>query len=255
MKRGLGIFLGLALVAPVLVGAARADEPDMRVDARVVLHAYRAIVEDEIADIVTGLRTLAQTEEARSASWDRAAGPLSAFAKMVPGRNVFLFLPDGAYYIVGTGLQQRKVDDRPYFKQLFAGHVVKGELVVSRSSGKKISVIGVPVESDGKVVAAVGASIDLEAFSNEIDRHLQLPANMVFFALDGHGRVALSRTANYILELSAKLGSDTLAAATADMLAKPEGQVRYRLENAERTVVFEKSREVPWVFALGVVGP
>ena len=256
MKRLIGLVTGILLLAPVLAGAARADEPMApQLDARIALHAYRALVEDELGDTLNGLKALAKTAEIQSADWERAKAPLTQFAKALVGHTVFLAEPDGTYYTTERGLIPQKLSDRAYFPRLLAGHDVAGDLVISRSTGKKAVVVAVPILREGHVVGAVGASIDLEMLSQWIDRDLQLPKSVVFFALDHEGRVALNRDATLIMKEAAKLGGESLAAAMAEMQAKPEGVVRYDFRDAHRVVVFEKSKHISWVFALGSVQP
>lgn len=247
----IGIFLFFTLGA-----VAHADDgKELQLDGRIALHAYRAIVEDELGDALNGLRSLAQTDDVQSANWDRAKASLTQFAKELPGHTVFLAQPDGTYFTVERGLIPQKLNDRDYFSGLFAGHDVIGVPVVARSTGNKAAVLAVPVMKDGKVVAALGASIDLELLSKHIDEILQLPKDVVAYAIDLNGQTVMHRDPALIFAYAAKMGSESLAAAMAEMVAKPEGAARYNFRDTNRAVIFERSRKLPWVFAIGSIQP
>ncbi len=113
-----------------------------------------------------------------------------------------------------------------------------GDLVVSRSTGKRSTVIAVPVLHGSRVVGALGASISMEKVADLIDHATGFPPQVMFYALDAHGMIALHREPGLLFEFAPELGGPTLSAAVHEMLAKPEGAVRYEFQGAEREAIF-----------------
>ena len=72
-----------------------------------------------------------------------------------------------------------------------AGNKVLGDLVVSKSTGKKSLIVAVPVRSDGEVIGGVGATIFLENLSELLAEELGLSPGMTFYAVTSEGEVAL----------------------------------------------------------------
>src|SRR5512144_1047273 len=74
-------------------------------DARVALRTYAALVEQHLSATLTGLATVAATEEAASGEWERIKIPLSEVSHRIPTNAAVWFLrSDGSYYTVEHGL-------------------------------------------------------------------------------------------------------------------------------------------------------
>lgn len=248
-----GLFV-LALVSlPTCARSAGAAEGSFMLDARVTLRAYTALVESHFEGVLDGAQTLAATSDAKSGDWARIKGPLSIYARGVPTvAAVWFARPNGSYYTLKKGLTGQNVKDRAYFSHLMSGEDVEGDLVVSRSTGRKSVVIAAPIKKNGKIIGAFGVSISVEKLAAMIDARLELPADIVFYALDAEGRTALHRDSKLMFEFPSEMGSATLSGAVKEMLSKPEGVVHYRFRGSTRVVVFERSKLTGWVFALGL---
>jgi hypothetical protein len=136
-----------------------------------------------------------------------------------------------------------------------AGEAVTGSLVVSRSTGRSVAIVAVPVRGEGgRVVGALGASVHLDSLSARLAREMLLPDDVVFYAIDSVPLGALNRDPGLIFTEPLKLGPD-LARAIREMLAQEEGLVSYRFRNSVRTVRFRKSPVTGWWYALGVMHP
>jgi methyl-accepting chemotaxis protein len=245
----------MALVPFVLVRTARADD-GFPLDARVTLHAYRAVVEARLEGVLGAARTLAATEEARSGDWARIRGPLEALAAGTDlEAAVWYARPDGGYSTVHEGATGQSLRDRAYFPTLLAGRDVTGALVVSKSTGKRSLIVASPVLVDGKVTGAVGVSLDATLLAASLDRAMRFPADVVFYALDAQGQTALHRAGELIFVFPSDVGSATLSDAVRTMLARPEGVVRYEYAGAGKTALFERSPLTDWVFVLGQSHP
>ena len=242
------VFVVLALV---IAPQALAAEPAPPLDPAVGLKAVAGLVDQDLADTRVALRALAATEEARSGDWSRIKGPLTVFAQAQPeAAAVWYARPDGSFTTTAAGPTGRSLKDRAYFHDLMAGRETTGELVISKTTGRNIVVVAVPVRANGRVTGALGATLDLEKVSRRVDGELGLPPGVMFYALDETGRTALHRETSRIFEKPAEGQSPSLAAAVKEMLAKPEGTVSYEFQGAQRTAIYRRSRETRWVYAL-----
>lgn len=247
-----GLFILSLIALPTCARSADAVSSGFTLDSRVALRAYTALVESHFEGILDGAQTLAATGDVQSGDWARIKVPLAVYARGVPTAAAVWFMrPDGSYYTLEKGLTDQNVKDRDYFPHLMTGQDVEGVLVVSRSTGRKSVVIGVPVMKSGKVIGALGVSVSVEKLAAMVDARLKLPAHIVFYALDAKGRTALHRDSHLMFEFPSEQGSETLSGAVKEMLSKPEGVVHYQFRGSARVAVFEASKPTGWVFVLG----
>lgn len=232
------------------------DETPQQVDARVALHGIRALAEWRLRDVAGALSVIAATDAAKSGAWDNMKGLLQALgATNIPANAIWFVRPDGFYYSVELGFTNLNLSDRSYFPGLMAGQTVLGTLVISRSSGKRSVIVAQPVRNGNQVIGGVGVSYSVDQLSQEIDQTMQLPAAAVFYALDGSGQTALHRSPTLMFEYPSDMGSETLKAAVEQMLSQPSGTVEYVFQNMRKTVLFERSAVLGWVFAVGFSAP
>lgn len=232
------------------------DATPQQVDARVALHGIRALAEWRLRDVAGALSLIAATDAAKSGAWDNMKGLLEALAATnIPANAIWFVRPDGFYYTVELGFTGLNLSDRSYFPGLMAGQTVLGTLVISRSTNKRSVIVAQPVRAGTQVVGAVGVSYSVDQLSAEIDQTMQLPGAAVFYALDSLGQTALHRNPALMFEYPSDMGSATLQAAVAQMLSQPSGSVEYDFQNMHKTVLFERSSVLGWVFAVGFSAP
>ncbi len=131
-----------------------------------------------------------------------------------------------------------------------AGKEVAGDLVISKSTSKRSAIIAVPVQQHGRVIGALGVSVAMEKVAASIDEKIGFPKQVIFYALDQRGEIALHRESNLLFEFATELGGPSLAAAVKAMLSQPEGVVHYEFQGAEREAIFRKSATTGWAYAL-----
>lgn len=258
------LLAGSISFAAALPGQASAARPDQgrsepqsfSIDARTMLRTYAAAVDENLSAALTGLAAVAATGDAASGQWARLRGPLSTVSgKVTANAAIWFARPSGSYYTVQKGLTGLSLADRAYFPRLMAGHDVFGDLVVSKSTGKRSCIVAVPIRSHGHVIGALGASIDLSKLSQWVNTVMALPATMVFYALNAKGETTLHRQTASIFAFPSDMGSPTLEGAVRTMLRSPRGSVTYVYKGTRRTVVFERSAPTGWIFALGAATP
>ena len=223
------------------------------VELRLLLNAFSALAEDNIEGILRSLKLLSNTSEVMSGEWDAMKGLLGEFSKSdIHAAAVWFVRPDGSYYTVEQGLTNKNLRDRSYFPGLMSGNDVKGDLVISKSTGKRAAIIAVPVKKEGKMIGALGVSLSVEGMSGMLEKKMDLPEQIFFYALDAEGQTSLHKISSLLFAFPSDMGSKSLKNAVKEMLSKNEGTVHYEFFG-EKTVVFKRSPLTGWVFAMGYV--
>ena len=180
---------------------------------------------------------------AKSADWARISGRLAAVQHVnVPGLYWFA-LSDGSYWSVAQGRATGNLSDRAYWPQLMAGHLVLGDLVASKATGKSTAIVAVPVRNTtGLVVGAVGSSIYLDSLSLLIKREIDLQPGLLFFSVDATPIGALQDDPDQIFLDPYNLGEPELERAIREMLTREEGVVNYHFRGKARTVLLRRDK-------------
>ena len=246
-----GVLLALAGAAPA---RAQASGVAFTTDGRVALEACRTVVEEHLGGILRAAKAVAATSDARSGQWARVKPALAELGADTPTTAAVWFArPDGAYDTVQAGLVHETIRDRAYFPGLMAGGTVRGDLVISKSTGHRAAIVATPVKRGGKVMGAIGASVDVRQLSELVYGRAGLPADLVFYALDAHGQTALHRDPARMFEHPSDLGDPSLRSAVTTILSKDKGQVDYDFQGAHRVALFDRSPFTGWTFVLASI--
>ena len=223
MKKVIGV-VGMCLVLLVVAFGCGGKGTTPKMDIEMGVSTLVALADSHIGSCVNSMELLAITREVQSGNWEEMAGLLTKVDQIqVPGTRWFV-LPDGSYSTVELGKTDKNLSDRAYFPRLMAGNNVLGDLVVSKSTGKKSLVAAVPVIREGKVIGGLGTSIFLNDLSNILTEELKLSDDMLFYAVTAENEVALHSNAELILQENIDL---------------------------PKNVVFKTSPLTGWRFALG----
>jgi hypothetical protein len=233
-----------------------APSPCFKEYASTILSSFMALTEQHIRTVEHELAVLSMTEEVKSADWEKMRGILDTYQDSGFPGIVWFVLPDGNYYSLETGLVGKKLSERKYFPGLMSGKSVAGDLVFSRSTGKKSVIVAVPVKRNGVVVGGLGASVFLDDLSQRINDALSLPENLLFYALAPDGTATLNRNTRLNFMDPKAQGSKSLTLAAEKMLSTTEGAVTYEFEKRPRYVIYRTSALMGWKFAVGIkLGP
>ena len=257
-------ILGLVVVVLVAGGRASAQQPveprgqgakaAFSVDGQVALHSFMSLGDGHLQELADVLQLLAETDDVRSAQWQRIRGPLAGAAPRVVPAVLWFAEPSGAY---STLAKERAGDlkDRAYFSRVLKGERVVGDLVVSRSTSRNTAIVAVPVRGGGgAVVGVLGASVHLDSLGALIRREMGgLDGNLRFFAIDSTPIGALNSDPALIFTEPMKLGDEGMRNAFTEMLTRSEGAVTYTFQGRERTMLYRKSPVTGWWYAFGVV--
>jgi len=200
------------------------------------------------------IRALSALPQVRSAKWEIMKDLVSAFQETWKDSGVYWFaLPDGRYYTVGKGLMEVTLQDRPYFPKVMAGEAVVGELVVSRSTGRKSTAVAMPVfDSRGRVAGALGATLFLEKLSEDLTASLSLPEGTLFYVLGQDGTTALHMKLELVFDNPLEKDSPSLKAAAGKMLSTDSGEVEYTFNGYKKRVRYAASKLTRWRYAFGM---
>ena len=223
-----------------------------KIDGETGVSGAVALADNHIQSLVSSMQVLAMTDEIRTGSWEGMSGLLSRLEQDQIPAAVWFALPDGSYYTVDQGKAAGNLSDRSYFPKVMSGATAIGDLVVSKSTGKKVVIATVPVKNNGQVIGALGASVYLDDLSKILVSELELPDNMVLYAVNEQGNITLHSDSQWIMQKAADLGSKTFADAIEEMLLKKEGNVNYEFQGMSENVVFKTSPLTGWSFALGL---
>lgn len=232
--------------------AANNAVPTVAVDGTVALASLVTISDGHLLKIADQFKILATRQEVIKGDW----GKIKPLLAKVSDRNVPALLwfayPSGDYRTVQHDGANLNLRSRPYFPRLLAGQTVIGDLVVSKSTGKNIAVVAVPVFQQKKVVGVLGASVYLDKLSERIKQEMALPPNMIFYSFDSKPLLALVWDQGLIFSEPKALGEE-VDKAFREMVKKEEGTITYSFRGKTRHVLFKKSPMTNWRYAIGLV--
>jgi hypothetical protein len=211
----MGTCLALLLL---VVGCGGCDESAVKIDGKVGVSAAVALTEARVEGLVGTMEVMALTDEVQSADWDNMVDMLTKFELSNIPLVAWFALPNGSYYTVDAGLASGNLSDRPYFPRVMAGEVVVGDLLVSKSTGVESMMATVPVKDNGEVVGALGVSVFLEQLSQLTAADLQLPNDMVLYAVNEDGVIALHTDTDLIMGNASDLDIPEKAVSQASSL-------------------------------------
>ncbi len=219
-----------------------------------VLAAMVHYVDGLILDQERVLKALALLPQVQAGDWAGMEKTIAAFQQVWGDSGAYWFaLPDGQYYTVEKGLIDQTLADRPYFAELLAGKAVVGALVVSRSTGKKSTVIAIPIMNERRqMIGALGATLFLEPLDEMLASEMSLPEGAIFYALGKDGTTVLHQRLDMVFDNPLMKDSASLKAATEKMLSTDSGEVEYDYNSFRKRVRYMASPLNGWRYAVGI---
>lgn len=248
------VFAMATLAAIVLAGFASAAVPaTFNVDARVVVASLASIVDGHFRTMEDSLDLVAATPEARSGDWAQIRPLLARAGKINVEAGLAYATPSGSFWTIAQGHQTVNIADRPYFTAAMAGKTVVAEMVLSRTTGRPVANIAVPVkDASGKVTGIVIAAVYLDSLSKLVQHEMALDSHDIFFSFNANALVGLNWDQKQIF-LEARTLSPDIDRAFGQMLAHDSGVESYTHRGATRTIVYRKSNYTGWWYAFGIV--
>lgn len=218
---------------------------------KTTLNAASSYLDTVMMNTLASLELIASTPEAKNGDWKAIKHYLKQLEAVTPG-VYFYVLPDGNYYSIALDYTNLNLNNRGYFKSLFAGNPIKGFPIYSRSSGKKSALMAAPIVTDGKVTGALGASVFLDELHDKLNREFALPDEYTWFVLNSEGMMMLDNDSDFIFMNALKQGSESLHNAVSEALKNKSGPVQYELESL-RHGYYQKLPNMEWWMFLAKV--
>lgn len=203
--------------------------------------------EERVHGIMTSLRILSESPEVKSGEWTAMKPLLSAFNANYEGLAIYI-LPDGGYYSVQRNWTGLNLSDRGYLPALKEGKDVKGYQVMSRSTGKRSVVFGVPVWNEEEIRGFVGLSAFFQEWNSALISEFGELDNVHFYAFDSKNSLALTDNTELLLGaldvkvpgLSKKLSS----------LNSERGSFLFVTYDRLNVAEYRKSDKTGWTFVI-----
>jgi len=213
-KVSLASCVALVMAALVLVPGTAVGS-SFSVDGAVAVSAAVGLAEAHLGGLLQMMEVLASTADLQVGVWGGMRDLLAQFEELPISFNAWFLLPDGGYYKVATGLTGGNLSDRAYFPRVMAGETTIGDLVVSKSTGRKSMIMTVPIERNGAVIGALGVTVYLDDLSRQLVDTLALPEGVVFYAETADGLIALHSDPAVLLEDVSAAGVDGILTVRA----------------------------------------
>lgn len=243
--------LALSGVCGVRPACAPAQSPVLRINADVALSSLISLSDGHLRKLADTMQLVADRVSAHPVEWTRVRPELERLRPMNIACVLWFALPDGSYWTIDGGRQNANLRSRAYFARLLAGNVVLGDLVVSKSAKKAVTIVAVPIVAHHTVVGALGASVYLDSLSAELRREMDLGSDTIFYSFDSDAVIALNWDKTLIF-LKPRSMSRDLDRAFGEMLAGTHGVETYVFRGRRRTVLYRKSNVTGWWYAFGL---
>jgi hypothetical protein len=198
-------LLGILLVVSV-AGLVVQAQDDFSLNAAFGVRAIRVLTESYINGLIDSMHVMTATADLRTGDWDQMKGLLAQFEVDELSYNAWFLKPDGSYYKVENGLASANLSDRGYFTRVMAGETTLGDLLVSRSTGRKSMILTAPITNGPSVIGALGVTLYLDDFCTLIHDKLRLPDGIGFYAYDEASVISMHANPALLLEPLASSG-------------------------------------------------
>jgi hypothetical protein len=235
-----------------LPDTGRTAAPTITIEDRVALASLITISDGHLIKIADEFKLLSTRKEVVAGDWVKIKELLAKVSAGNVQALMWFAHPSGKYRTVQQDLVNANIKSRPYFSRVMAGKTVVGDLVVSKSTGKNVTVVAVPVFKGKRVVGVLGCSVYLDKLSERIKGEMELPANMIFYSFDATPLLALVWDQGLIFSQPKDLGEE-VDKAFREMLNKDQGAVTYSFRGKTRNVIFKKSPVTSWWYAIGLL--
>ncbi len=139
------------------------------------------------------LHDLASNPRVQTGNWWQMESPLKEAQALVPESLLILFAsPDGSYNATNSG--RGSVQDRTYFKKIMeeGAPYYLDEPVISKSTGKPIIVLAVPLEGKGVRKGVLAMALDVGAVTAILRKVVEEDEQRIVSPASGSGLVSAS---------------------------------------------------------------
>lgn len=187
--------------------------------------------------------TLSNVDEVRHFDIKKTDNLLKQIVNENPSiAQIYLMDKEGMQYYKSSHLDTLgSRADRDYFQMAILGRIYISDVVVSRSTGKAITVVAVPIYDAEEIIGVLGASIDLTKVDHFITTYNYEKAGYAFI-VDKNGKIIIHPNEEYIDSI---LDISDLEPVKA-VLSGSSGIGRYLYKEEERLVAYASMKEMGW---------
>ncbi len=161
-------------------------------------------------------------------------------------------LPDGSY--INSSGATGSLADRDYFKKAVKGEPAISDPMVSRSTGRMVSVVAVPVKVDNRVVAVLYGATDMQKITAEV-MGVKVGKTGYAYAVQGDGTVIMHPNKDLVMKYNPVKDEKTpaLAAATNRAIKGESAVVTYEFQGINKMMAFAPIPGTKW--SISISGP
>ena len=215
-------------------------------NAKKIVNSYSNKIGNWFYERMNEISIYASINEVKSMQWDKMETFLKKEAEKKKDTYLFFFVSDsnGNY---NTTLKRNAgtISDREYFKKIISeGVSLVSEPVISKSTGKQISVVASPIRNDkNEVVGIMAGTLDLIKLYKWIGDFKLDHTDSYSYIIDANGLVITHPNINYIMQLDLSLEHNNFDKKVLNkMLTSNEGVVHYDFNGIKSFAYF---KEIP----------
>ena len=181
-------------------------------------------------------------------------GPYLTFLKREHGRyeNYGFVFPDGTFY--DDAGNKGSLKEREYIQTALRGTVAVSDPVVSRGSGKLVTVVAVPVKVGNQVVGAVFGAINLDSMTEKV-MSIKVGKSGYATLLRADGLAIIHPDKNFVLKANPVTDTNfpaELRAVFARVITGEKGVTEYSYAGIPRMLAFTPISGAKWFVSLNV---
>lgn len=166
--------------------------------------------------------------------------------------NMAYIMPDGTFY--DNGGNTGNLSQREYFKKAMQGEAAVSDPVISRATGKMVTVVAVPVKTDGKVTGVLFGTIGMEDILKKISA-IKAGQTGYAYVLQADGLVVIHPDKEIAMKANAVKdeGFPKEFRSVNERIVKGEaGVAEYEYAGTAKMVAFAPVRGGKWFLAINV---
>lgn len=195
------------------------------------------------AELKNNMEIITYTSEIQDYEFGKTDDYLKRIVEKNPSiSQMYLIDKDGMQFYKTSHLETLgNRADREYFQKAIKGEIFISDVVISRSTGRPITVMAVPVYQGGEIVGVLGASIDLSLISDYIAVYNFEQVGYAYI-VDKNGKLISHPNSAYVEEM---LDVSYLEPVKSVMLGN-DGIGCYVFQEEEKLVAYVNLKENGW---------
>jgi methyl-accepting chemotaxis protein len=215
-------------------------------------------INNYVTNRIDALQNLAKNPSFQTNDPKVIADTLKSVFPMFPEAELIFFAKTDGSYITDTGPANANLSDRDYFKEVLStGKTAVSSLLISKSTGKKIFVIAVPVfNQSGKIIGIVADAVKADAI-DEMISNIKFGKSGYGFLLDKTGLFVVHPLKEMVMKENitkvSKLITPSLAELGKRVVSEPTGYGTYSFLGQEKILVWDRVPSTGWILSIPVL--